>query len=271
MEIMCYSQQTPVPGHPPEEAAPSPPIDTEQHGTTMMSGGSPAECCETTIWVFRDPRKTKVSIYRGFEGLPWAISDLVRKTNAAIGRGEVEGQTLSVGDVVQACVVSYYDDELRKPQTTDDSPRYATLPYRLVRAEGGHMSAEPAIPPETALHFNIPATVGDLIPNLDEDARREVLVSLQLKEAAHKTERSVDESVQEAVRSRDVSYVTSEKADDEASDFLGFLANEGKEEDTPVSPPPRPSHAETVRLRKAITQRLQKRAKDVEDFGFSAD
>jgi len=236
-----------------------------------MSGGSPAECCETTIWVFRDPRKTKVSIYRGFEGLPWAISDLVRKTNAAIGRGEVEGQTLSVGDVVQACVVSYYDGEVRKPQTTADSPRYATLPYRIVRAEGGHMSAEPAIPPETALHFNIPATVGELVPNLDEDARREVLVSLQLKEAAHKTDRTIGESVEDAVRAREVSYDVSEKADEEAGAFLGFLANEGKEEDTPVSPPPLPSHAETVRLRRTITQRLQKRAKDAEDFGFSAD
>jgi len=268
---MSEGRHTPVPGDSSEEAAPRPPVDTEQHGTTRMSGGSPAECCETTIWVFRDPRKTKVSIYRGFEGLPWAISDLVRKTNAAIGRGEVEGQALSVGDVVQACVVSYYDGEVRKPQTTADSPRYATLPYRIVRAEGGHMSAEPAIPPETALHFNIPATVGDLVPNLDEDARRELLVTLQLKEAAHKTDRTIEESVQDVVRAREVSYDVSEKADEEAGAFLGFLANEGKEEHTPVSPPPRPSHAETVRLRRTITQRLQKRAKDAEDFGFSAD
>ncbi len=234
-----------------------------------MSGGSGSERCDTTIWVFRDPRKTKVSIYRGFEGLPWAIADLVRKTNSAISRGDVPGQTLSVGDVVQACVVSYFDDEVHKPQTTADSPRFATLPYRLVRAEGGHMSAEPAIPPETVVHFNIPATVGELIPNLDEDTRKKVLVSLQLKEAAHRSERSIDESVEDAVRSREASYDTSEKADDEASTFLGFIASEGKVEETPVHPTD--VHAESERLRRTITQRLQKRAKDTEDFGFSDD
>ena len=131
------------------------------------------------------------------------------------------------------------------------------------------MSAEPAIPPETVVHFNIPATVGELIPSLDEDARRKVLVSLQLKEAAHRSERSIDESVEDAVRSREASYDTSEKADDEASDFLGFLASEGKEEDTPARPPD--AKAESARLRKTITQRLQRRAKDAEDFGFSDD
>ena len=131
------------------------------------------------------------------------------------------------------------------------------------------MSAEPAIPPETAVHFNIPATVGELIPNLDDEARRKVLVSLQIKEAAHRSDRSINESVEDAVRSREASYAASEKADDEVSDFVGFLASEGKDEDTPVSPPPQPSHVETVRLRRTITQRLQKRAKDAEDFGFS--
>ena len=236
-----------------------------------MSGGSRSEACETTIWVFRDPRKTKVSIYRGFEGLPWAIADLVRKTNAAIGRGEVPGQALSVGDVVQACVVSYYDGEVHKPQTTADSPRYATLPYRIVRAEGGYVSAEPAIPPETVVHFNIPATVGELIPSLDEDARHEVMVSLQLKEAAHSSESSIQEGVEDAVRSREASYAVSEKAEEEASAFFGFMADEGDRDDTPTRPQaPLPDPvADGERRIRRMSERLQKRAKDTEDFGFS--
>ncbi len=251
----------------PERPASGPPVDTERHGTTGISDGSRTERRQTTVWVFRDPRKTKVSIYRGYEGLPWAIADLVRRTNLAIERGEVPGQALSVDDVVQACVVSYYDGEVKKPQTTADSPRYATLPYRLVRAEGGHVSAEPAIPPDTVIHFNIPVTVGDLIPTLDEDARRKVLVTLQLKEAAHSSAEAIAEGVKDSVRAREASYVSTEKADLEATTFLSFIATEAQEEDT--ADLPTDAHAESERLRRRITQRLRKRAKDTEDFGFS--
>jgi hypothetical protein len=277
---MCDNRETPPPDVPAGDAAsrPSgrvrprlPPRDTQQHGTTSLSDGSRSEVCETTIWVFRDPRKTKVSIYHGFEGLPWAIADLVRKTNSAIGRGEVPGQTLSVGDVVQACVVSYYDGEVHKPQTTADSPRYATLPYRIVRAEGGYVSAEPAVPPQTVVHFNIPATVGELIPNLDEDTRREVMVSLQLKEAAHSSERAIQEGVEDAVRSREASYAVSEKADEEANAFFGFMADEGRRDDTPARPeaPPSGPAADGERRVRRMSERLQKRPEDREDFGFS--
>ncbi|MHC5055351.1 MAG: hypothetical protein ACYTKD_11610 [Planctomycetota bacterium] len=295
---MCDRRQTPVPTAPSGGGASRPsrpsgpsraPRDKQEHTTTGFSDGSRAERRQTTIWVFRDPRKTKVSIYRGFEGLPWAIADLVRRTNLAIDRGEVPGQSLSVGDVVQACVVSYYDGEVRKPQTTADSPRYATLPYRLVRAPGGHVSAEPAIPPETSVHFKIPVTVGELIPGLDEDARREVLVTLQLKEAAHTSEQAIKESLEDAVRSREASYAVTEKADEEASAFIGFIVKEARREGAPAPPrsdgatsdaaEPDPSATPDApdtdapdtgaRIRRRITESLQKRARDMEDFGFS--
>ena len=123
------------------------------------------------------------------------------------------------------------------------------------------------------VHFNIPATVGELIPDLDDDARRKVLVSLQLKEAAHSSELAIQEGVEDAVRSREASYAASEKADEEAGAFIGFIANEARSDGTPTRPgPPRaepPAAGERVRRR--ITERLQRRARDVEDFGFSDD
>ena len=69
------------------------------------------------------------------------------------------------------------------------------------------------------------------------------------------------------VRAREASYVLTEKAEDEANSFLSFIASEAREEDTPDRPPD--ARAESERLRRRITQRLRRRTKDTEDFGFS--
>ena len=51
----------------------------------------------------------------------------------------------------------------------------------------------PAVPPETVVHFNIPATVGELIPNLDEDARREVVRLMGLMDGTTDPDPALDQ------------------------------------------------------------------------------
>ena len=274
----------PTGGHDGARAA-AKPVDTEHHGSVKVRGKSGRTKHETTVWVFSDPRKARARVYRGYEGLPWALTDLVRKTNSAIDRDEVPGKRLDVGDVIQACVVSYYDGEVHKPQTTDDSPRYATLPYRIVRAEGGYLSAEPAIPPETAIHFKLPVTVGDLVPTLSQERRPTVLVSLQLKEAAYG---SLPEAIEAAGSQVELAaaYVVSDKAGEEAADFVRFIETEDRDgERTPaVAPPlskPEPpapevldpedldpaerARRDSARLKRKLSGRHDE---DMRDFGF---
>lgn len=164
------------------------PIDTENHKKTRTSGRH-TSVHETKVFKFRDPRTTRVRIYKSGEGLPWAITDLVKKTSAAIEDGDLPGKPFGPGDVVQAAIVSYFcGGKVHKPQTTPDSPGYATLPYKIVIADGGYWTAEPALPAEALIHFNLPVTVGDLIPNLSEQDKEEVLISLQIKEATYASE-----------------------------------------------------------------------------------
>jgi hypothetical protein len=258
------------------------PRDTEQHETTRTRSGRYRASHKTAVWAFKDPRKTKARIYRGYEGLPWSLTDLVRKTNTAIAKGDVPGERLEVGDVVQACVVSYYcDGELHRPQTTDDSPRYGTLPYRIVKVEAGHLSAEPALPEGAAIHFKLPVTVGDLIPTLGDDEKPGVLVSLQLKEAAYESEAQVIEEA-EAALEHAATYMT-DKADDEAADFVRFI--ESGERDAAATPamgspaagsgthapdatqdPAETARMESARLKRKLDSR---RHEDMQDFGFA--
>ena len=258
----------------PARDAESKPRDTEQHETTRTRSGRFRAKHETAVWAFKDPRKTKARIYRGYEGLPWSLTDLVRKTNSAIAKGDVPGKRLDVGDVIQACVVSYYcDGELHRPQTTDDSPRYGTLPYRIVKAEAGHLSAEPALPEGAAIHFELPVTVGDLIPTLGDDEKPGVLVSLQLKEAAYESETQAIEEA-EATLDAAAAYVMSGKADDEAADFMSFIETGEKDtERTPATPAPAPpedpaekARRDSARLKRKLDSR---RDEDRQDFGFA--
>ncbi len=258
-----------------KRSGPSRPVDSQYHGTTTTRGRAGRTKHETTVWVFRDPRKTRACIYRGFEGFPWALTDLVRKTNLAIEKGDVPGSKLAVGDVVQACVVSYYDGKVHKPQTTDDSPSLATLPYRIVVAEDGYLTAEPAIPPETAIHFNIPVTVGDLVPTLSEERKKDVLISLQLTAAAPGV---ADEQVEDGRASPpapDAAYAVSDKADEEAADFMNYIAAEerhsGRTPASPVEPEQAGAGAASdEEQRERMRQRLQRRHdKDTQDFGFT--
>lgn len=267
---------------PPLDAE-SNPRETDQHETTRTRSGRYRAKHKTTVWTFKDPRRTKARIYRGYEGLPWSLTDLVRKTNSAIAKGDVPGKRLEVGDVVQACVVSYYcDGELHRPQTTDDSPRYGTLPYRIVRVEEGHLSAEPALPEGAALHFKLPVTVGDLIPTLGDDEKPGVLVSLQLKEAAYESEAQAIEEA-EATLDAAAAYVMSNRADDEAADFVSFIeSGERDAASTPAMgspaagsglPVPEATEdpAETARMKSARLKRKldSRREEDMQDFGFA--
>jgi hypothetical protein len=259
------------------------PRDTEQHETTRTRSGRYSARHETAVWAFKDPRKTKARIYRGYEGLPWALTDLVRKTNSAIARGDVPGKRLDIGDVVQACVVSYYcEGEVHRPQTTDDSPRYGTLPYRIVKAEAGHLSAEPALPEGAAIHFKLPVTVGDLIPTLGDDAKPGVLVSLQLKEAAYESEAQAIEEAEAALEDA-AAYVMTDKADEEAADFVNFIDSGDRDtERTPAmgspaagsgthAPDATQDPAETARMESARLKRKldSRRHEDMQDFGFA--
>jgi hypothetical protein len=173
---------------PDEFGLPEPHRDTDQHASARISGRD-ASVHETTVWKLHDPRTARVRIYKSGEGLPWAICDLVKKTNVAIDDGEVPGRPLGPGDVVQAAVVSFYcDDQVHKPKTTDDSLGYATLPYRIVLAPEGYWTAEPALPAEALIHFHVPLIVGELIPGLTDHQRVAALVSMQLKEATYATQ-----------------------------------------------------------------------------------
>lgn len=258
---------------PPARDPESNPRDTDQHETTRTRSGRFRARHKTTVWAFKDLRRTKVRIYRGYEGLPWALTDLVRKTNSAIGRGEVPGKRLEVGDVIQACVVSYYDGEVHRPQTTDDSPRYGTLPYRIVRAEEGHLSAEPALPEGAAIHFRLPVTIGDLIPTLGDDEKPGVLVSLQLKEAAYESEAQAIEEAEAALEDA-ATYVMTDRADEEAADFVRFIdSGERDTERTPAAPAPEAAEDPAERARRDSARLKRKldgrREEDMQDFGFA--
>jgi len=210
---------TPVPGparpagtRRPDETQPVP-HDTERHSSTRISGRDGTHGHETTVFTFRDPRAARPRIYRSGEGLPWAITDLARKMNSLIAAERIPGKRLQPGDIVQAAVVSYFcDGKLRKPQTTPDSPSYATLPYRIVVAEEGYWTAEPALPPETLVHFSVPATVGDLIPGLSQEQRQGLIVSLQLKEATHVSTEVLAREAERALASTG-SYEIAEKGE----------------------------------------------------------
>jgi hypothetical protein len=172
------------------------------------------------VWKFRDPRVTRARIYKGGEGLPWALTDLVRKTNVAIDEGNVPGKELGPGDVVQAAVVSYFcGEQVFRPQTTPDSPGLATLPYKIVIADGGYWTAEPALPAEALIHFNVPDTVGGLIPNLAPEQQAEILVSLQLKEATYASQ----EELARGEQYQSPPVQTFEDVDTEGNDLFGFM------------------------------------------------
>ena len=198
--------------------------DTERHSSTRISGRGGTHRHETTVFKFRDPRAARPRIYRAGEGLPWALTDLARKMNSLINAGQVAGAPIKPGDIVQAAVVSYFcDGKLHKPQTTPDSPAYATLPYRIVVAEGGYWTAEPALPPETLPHFAIPETVDGLIPGLSESQRDGLMVSLQLKEATHVSTEVLAREAERALTSTG-SYAVDEE-EKQAEAFRRLLSN----------------------------------------------
>jgi hypothetical protein len=197
------------------------PKDTERHESTRFSAGGTSSRRETTVFKFRDTHIARSRIYRSQEGVPWAITDLVRKMNDLISSGEVDGKLIGPGDTVQAAVASYFcRGRVHLPQTGPDSPAYATLPYRILVADAGYWTAEPAVPPETLIHFHVPETIGELIPNLDYAARKEVMVSLQLKEATHVTEERLAAEAERAMAAK-AAYAVAER-DEIAAGFENF-------------------------------------------------
>jgi hypothetical protein len=202
--------------------------DTDRHASTRISGRAGDRRHETTVFRFRDPRAARPRIYRSGEGLPWAVTDLAKRMNSLIGSGQVDGEHIKPGDIVQAAVVSYYcGGKVLKPQTTPDSPAYATLPYRIVVAEGGYWTAEPALPAETLVHFALPATVGELIPGLSSERRDEVIVSLQLKEATHASTEVLEKEAKRALTSSGPYAVADEQEHSNA--FRRFLEASSRE------------------------------------------
>jgi hypothetical protein len=198
-------------------------LDTERHRSTRISGSDHNH--ETTVFKFRDPRASRPRIYRSREGLPWAITDLAKRMNALIADGQIEGIPLAPGDIVQAAVVSYFcDGEVMRPQTTPDSPAYATLPYRIVQAPEGYWVAEPALPKESLIHFKLPETVGDLIPKLTPKQRNEAAVTLQLKEVTHVSQVALEEAARQAMPDAGV-FARAEGQDAAAKSFGRFLAS----------------------------------------------
>ena len=156
------------------------PVDTENHKITTIQG----KRHETTVFKFRDPRASRGVIFRSEEGLEWALKFLIDKTNKSIYEGEIEGDEIELGNIVQACVVSYtLNDKIYKPETTPDSPKYATLPYEYTKAEEGYLTTKVAVPKEMLLHMTLPITVGDLIPTLNKEELEQTLIALQLKES----------------------------------------------------------------------------------------
>ena len=248
--------------------------DSESHGKTRISGRLNS-VHETTVWKFRDPRATRVRIYKAGEGLPWAIADLAKKTNAAIDEGDVPGKQLGPGDVIQAAVVSYFCGEaVHKPQTTPDSPGLATLPYKLVIADGGYWTAEPALPAEALIHFNVPETVGDLIPNLTPEQRSDALVSLQLKEATYASAEDLASGEQYA--SPPVQeFQEVDTGGNDLFGFMNFLEHDSNPEQFQVSGEWRDltSAVEDAALDEDPRARLKRKASkstrfDARDFGF---
>ena len=154
------------------------PVDTEQHEETRTRDG---RTLETSVWDFKNIRRSKLSIYNGFYGLEWALADLAYKTKLAIRKKEIPGKEPEEGDIIQACVVRYFvDNQKYEPETTPDSPKIATLPNKIEREREGNVTTELAIPKEMSMHLNIPRIVGDLIPILTPEQKQQVLVTLQL-------------------------------------------------------------------------------------------
>jgi hypothetical protein len=250
------------------------PKDTERHESTRFSAGGTSSRRETTVFKFRDTRVARARIYRSQEGVPWAITDLVRKMNELISSGEVDGARIGPGDTVQAAVVSYFcGGKVHLPQTGSDSPAYATLPYRIVVAEAGYWTAEPAVPPETLIHFHVPETIGELIPCLDDAQRREVMVSLQLKEATHLTEERLSVEAERAMSAKAAYAVATEQAmaagfenfeKASAAGTPGQVTEEWRNLVLQLDDVARKTHP-SERLKRKMSERMDT---DIVDFGF---
>lgn len=196
------------------------PVDTERHATTKVRGD---KNYETTVFEFKNPRKVRMAIYRGNNGLPWALMDLVTKTNSAINNKEIEGKPIGLGSIIQACVVRYcLNDQVYEPQTAPDSPLYATLPHKIIEAEEGYLITKIAVDEEMLIHFKPQKLVGDLIPILKDEEKEKVLVTLQMKEAVSISKQAeLDEFLGKLTG---VKYALGENVDDEAKEFKDFLA-----------------------------------------------
>jgi hypothetical protein len=247
--------------------------DTERHDSARISGGDGCTKHDTAVFKFRDPRAARPRIYRAFEGLPWAIADLAKKMNYLIDRGELEGTALVPGDIVQVAVVSYFHDgQVHKPQTKDGSPGLATLPYRIAFAPGGYWTAQPAVPPETLVHFRLPETVGELIPNLPAESAGQTFISLQLKEATYASDQAVLDEAQRVLTATG-EFETVDGSEEDASGFRQFaekagaggpVCDEWRDFTMHLDDVARDEHPEQP-ARKKLSERL----KNVEtDFGF---
>lgn len=205
------------------------PVDTENHQITKTRTG---KTLETSVWEFNNLRKARLSRYNGFYGLNWALADLADKTRRAIRKKDIPGRPPEEGDIIQACVVCYYLDNIKhEAETTPDSPLYATLPYKIVRGVERNITTELAIPKEMAIHLTIPQIIGDLIPTLTPEQRQQVIVTLQLKESTHESIEKLVEEVVQSQRSPELTYKLSPMVDKEVAEFQAIF---GVEEQRPI-------------------------------------